>query len=341
MFFFSSSLFFVPIDKLGIFKLFFEGLLFSSHLWITDNLKSNFRKSRKSFDSIKAVRTEYAPSKRSSEHAAQYQDRASYGWVYSLERSLRFLEIRWCGRRRSPSPSPKRGRLWIHPRIAFHRSERRFHSHETSPAWTRLHTWEVNEWSVGSDSNAHSFILRAIGKVHDSQSTADAVGEGSILNGRDARVKTQSSFIAHRGVSSKEKLISYHIECHLAVTNVPFRAFVLSCSSHRCSVCHHHNENRQSSRFPFPLQKHKWFITCQTQQKSPLSAQTLHRRCQNWKLEFVQREIEQKAGKLVWLPLIELCAVELDWNFHFHFCFSTFSHRARFTRFRGFSLNKT
>lgn len=195
-----------------------------------------------SFNQISwAARTELAPWEQFSELCEWFRGNISCGWVCSLGRSPRFLEIhlrdRWMSRAQGPRFAHHGTRL----RTSCHRSERKSHSHETIPAWTRprICGWKNRiNWIT-----SHWVLLWAVGEVHDSETTAYAIHEWAVLNTK--RMITTESLRCDS---------SHHIEFHRARVSVPCRAFVLSDSTLRCNASHHRIDNRQSLLRPFALQ---------------------------------------------------------------------------------------
>lgn len=116
-------------------------------------------------------------------------------------------------------------------------------------------------WIVAGRSPSRFYSLRSVRKVHDSQSTADAIHKRSILGTRGAIRKQE--FIAQHRMEENLKIEFYHSACHLAAINAPFHASGPSDSNLRCSAFHRHIGNRRFSRHPFALQRYtetKWFI---------------------------------------------------------------------------------
>lgn len=118
-----------------------------------------------------------------------------------------------------------------------------------SPSYLHWETGTKDKWTEWA-SLQHFLILWTVGEVHDAQTTANTVHKGSVL-----KCKNVSNELNKWGGRKLGKIKIYHSECHLATASGPFHVSAPFRSSLRCSECHRHSDNRQSSPLPIVL---KW-----------------------------------------------------------------------------------
>lgn len=240
-----------------------------------------------------AARIERVPWGRSSGRAARCPGSFSCESACSLGKSPRSAGIHWWDRWTWRDLSPRSARLGTRPQTSCRQIGRKFHCRGTNLAWTRPRIClsmkngtekTKRQWAIYKRNRFRFVLLRAIRKIHNSQSTADAVHEGTIYKRETSDIALLRTVITMKKTIWSEGKIATVTRAiwHQEMSHSMFLSFLIPVSNITRSVIVpkaarlHNTRLRWMQREHEKYEREAWKLTLESLLSIFVDTRTLH-----------------------------------------------------------------